>query len=128
MNTKILMAFSAVFLGLIGLMLSFLPQEIMAYFGMAYNSITGLFLQMMGAIYIGFAFLNWYVKGSHIGGIYNKPIALGNQLHFAVSAIALLNLVFQNPSHPEIIIPLTAVYTALALAFTYVIRTTPTKE
>ena len=32
---------------------------------------------------------NWMVKGSRVGGIYNRPIAIGNLVHFAVGAITL---------------------------------------
>jgi len=31
---------------------------------------------------LGFSILNWMSKASLIGGIYNKPLLIGNLLHF----------------------------------------------
>ena len=50
---------------------------------------TLLLIQMMGALYLGFAILNWTARGVIIGGIYARPLALGNFLHFAMVAVML---------------------------------------
>jgi len=127
MNTKILMTTSALFLGIIGILLSFLPNEIADYFNVESNLITILFLQIMSALYLGFAILNWMAKGTLIGGIYNRPVAIGNLMHFGVGAIALVKVVSNIETHSEIIISLTAVYLIFALLFAYVFKTNPTK-
>ncbi len=62
MNTKILMYASAFFLGIIGILLSFLPQEIVNYLNTETNIITVLFLQILSAMYLGFGILNWMAK------------------------------------------------------------------
>ena len=128
MNTKILMTTSALFLGIIGILLSFLPNEIADYFNVESNLITILFLQIMSALYLGFAILNWMAKGTLIGGIYNRPVAIGNLMHFGVGAIALVKVVSNIETHSEIIISLTAVYLIFALLFAYVFKTNPTKS
>ena len=125
MNTKILMTTSAIFLGIIGIMLSFLPYEIAAYFNLESNLISMLFLKMLSALYLGFAILNWMAKGTIIGGIYNRPIAIGNLMHFGVGAIALIKVVSNIETHPELIILLSAVYLIFALLFAYVFKTNP---
>tara|TARA_B100000787_G_scaffold154797_1_gene129844 strand:- start:451 stop:843 length:393 start_codon:yes stop_codon:yes gene_type:complete len=126
MNTKILMTSSALFLATIGILLSFLPNEIVEYLNVEPNIITILFLKIMSALYLGFGILNWMAKGTLIGGIYNRPIAIGNLMHFGVGAIALVKISSNVQIHSEIIISLSAVYVIFALLFAYVFRTNPT--
>ena len=128
MNTKILMTSSALFLGFIGILLSFLPNEIVEYLNLEPNIITVLFLKIMSALYLGFGILNGMAKGTLIGGIYNRPIAIGNLMHFGVGAIALVKIASKIQEHSEIIISLTAVYVIFAILFFYVFRTNPTKS
>lgn len=127
MNTKILMISSSAFLGLIGLILIFLPDEILANLSITSNPTSNLSFQLMGALYLGFAMLNWMAKGSRIGGIYNKPIAVGNFMHFAVGAFALVKIISKIQSHTEIVISLTVLYVVFAILFGYVFRTNPSK-
>jgi hypothetical protein len=81
----------------------------------------------MSALYLGFGILNWMAKGTLIGGIYNKPIAIGNLMHFGVGAIALVKVVSNIQTHSEIVISLTVVYVIFAILFVYIFRTNPTK-
>lgn len=127
MNTKILMTSSALFLAIIGILLSFLPNEIVDYLNVESNIITLLFLKILSALYLGFGILNWMAKGTIIGGIYNRPIAIGNLMHFGVGAIALVKIVSNIQTHSEIIISLTVVYVIFAILFAYVFKTNPTK-
>jgi hypothetical protein len=127
MNTKIVMTSSALFYAIIGIILSFLPNEIADYLNVGYNIITILFLNIMSALYLGFGVLNWMAKGTLIGGIYNKPIAIGNLMHFGVGAIALVKVVSNIQTHSEIVISLTVVYVIFAILFVYIFRTNPTK-
>jgi Fe2+ transport system protein B len=91
------------------------------------NTITTLFFNILSALYLGFGILNWMAKGTLIGGIYNKPIAIGNLMHFGVGAIALIKVVSNNQTHPEIIISLTVVYVVFAILFAYIFLVNPTK-
>ena len=127
MSTKILMTSSALFLAIIGILLSFLPNEIMDYLNVESNIITLLFLKILSALYLGFGILNWMAKGTIIGGIYNRPIAIGNLMHFGVGAIALVKIVSNIQTHSEIIISLAVVYVIFAILFAYVFKTNPTK-
>ena len=126
MRTKLLMTSSALFCGIIGILLSFLPNEIAEYLSVEPTIITILFLQILGALYLGFGILNWTAKGTLIGGIYNKPIALGNLMHFIVGAITLVKVISNVQTHREIIIFLTVFYVIFALLFVYVFKTNPT--
>lgn len=89
MYTKLLMVVSAAFLLLAGILTAFFPDRVLATHGTAPDNATLLLIQMMGALYLGFAMLNWMARGVLIGGIYARPIALGNFLHFGMVAILL---------------------------------------
>lgn len=82
----------------------------------------------MNALYLEFGILNWMAKGTLIGGIYNRPIAIGNLTHFVVGAIALVKAVSNIQMHSEIVISLTVVYVIFAILFYYTFRTNPTKN
>lgn len=125
MNTKIPMTVSAIFLGTAGIILSFFPKEIISYLNVDTNIITILFVQILGSLYLGFGILNWMAKGTRIGGIYNRPIAIGNFMHFGVGAITLVKLAFGIQVHLEIIVSLTTVYTIFAIGFAYIFMTNP---
>ena len=127
MNTKLLMTASAIILGIIGLSLSFIPNEITEYLNLETNIISTLSFQLLGALYLGFAMMNWMAKGSIIGGIYNRPITIGNFMHFGVGALALIKLVSSIETHQEIFISLIIIYAIFALSFAYVFRTNPGK-
>ena len=126
MKTKLLMTSSALFCAIIGILLSFLPNEIAEYLSVEPTIITILFLKILSALYLGFGILNWMAKGTLIGGIYNRPIAIGNLMHFGVGAIALVKVISNIQSHSEIIIFLTVFYVIFALLFAYVFKTNPT--
>ncbi|MBT32579.1 MAG: hypothetical protein CMO01_23200 [Thalassobius sp.] len=128
MNTKLLMGVSAGFLGLLGIALSFIPQEILTFFKLQVTQLSTLFLQIIGALYMGFAMLNWMSKASLIGGIYNRPVAIANVMHFTVVALALVKIVFNIQQFETTIISFTAIYIVLAAAFGYVLLTSPVKE
>ena len=81
---------SALFMGLIGIALSFLPQELLNYLAIPYNSLLQVLIQLMSALYLAFAMLNWMAKSNLIGGIYSRPLAVGNFTHFFIGAITLL--------------------------------------
>ena len=126
MKTKLLMTSSALFCGIIGILLLFLPNEILEYLNVEPTIITILFLKILSALYLGFGILNWMAKGTLIGGIYNRPIALGNLLHFVVGSIELVKVISNIQTHREIIIFLTVFYVIFAILFAYVIKTNPT--
>jgi hypothetical protein len=88
-KTRLLMMLSAIFLALLGLATSYFPQKVLETHGTVPDNATLLLVQMMGALYLGFAILNWTARGVLIGGIYARPLALGNCLHFAMVGVML---------------------------------------
>ena len=90
MNTRGLMRASAIYLGLIGIAATFAPQEILALAGVPAAPMLTLGLQVAAAAQVGLAIMNWTAQGVLIGGIYARPLALGNFAHFLISALALI--------------------------------------
>ena len=84
------MALSAIFLAIAGLITSYFPEKVLETHGVVPNNTMLLLIQMMGALYLGFAILNWTARGVLIGGIYARPVALGNFLHFAMVGVMLV--------------------------------------
>jgi len=88
------MSASAAFMGILGITLSFFSHETLAFVGATVETQTVLIVQVLGALYLGFAFLNWYLRGFAMGGIYNRPVGLGNTLHFAIVSVTLIKAAF----------------------------------
>lgn len=127
MNTKILMTASALFLGIIGIILFFFTQEISTYLNFDINLISILFLQILSSFYLGLGILNWMAKSNLIGGIYSRPLAIGNLMHFGVSAIAFIKIIYKIKTHFEFILVLTIIYSIFTLCFAYIFMTNPRK-
>lgn len=72
----------------------------------------------------GFAGLNWMARGVLIGGIYSRPVAFSNFIHFSVVGIVLLKALIAGQSTVEIVIG-TVVYSAFAVWFGIVPFTHP---
>lgn len=123
MHTKILMVLSAVLLGVIGLAFSFMPQEVLSLHGSTPDNATVLLLQMAGAVYLGFALLNWGARGVLIGGIYSRPVAAGNFFHFVIVSITLIKAAVTFAAVPLMISA--AVFTVFAVWFGLVMFRSP---
>jgi hypothetical protein len=122
MTTKILMTASAVLLFALGIHLSFLPQETLRFFGGEPLPLLVLLVQTAGALYLGFGILNWTARGVLLGGIYSRPVAMGNFLHFAVVSVALLKALMNGQRSPVVLIG-AVVYLLFAGWFGYVLFT-----
>jgi hypothetical protein len=117
---------SSLIMAIGGVLLQFLPHEILNYFGTPSTGITPLFFQLAGALYLGFAMMNWMAKTVLIGGIYARPLAMGNFVHFLVGALAFLKYAFSNGGSPAVWI-LVTIYCLFAVLFGYVFFTHPSK-
>lgn len=126
MKTRLLMTASALFMAGAGIIATFLPQEIATRLGAPDASPLVLGIQVLGALYLGFASVNWFAKDSPIGGIYNRPVAMGNLFHFTVGALALGKAVFAGPA-TSVLISFAAVYAVFAVAFAMIFFTSPVK-
>lgn len=90
MRTRTLMTVTALLMALPGVGLTFFSAEILQADGWTGGPGQQLLGQMIGALYLGFAMLNWSARGNLLGGIYSRPIVLGNFVYFAVAAPAMV--------------------------------------
>ena len=112
--------------GATGIALSFLPQEITLLLDAHTTTTLTVILQLLGALYFGFAMLNWMAKDSLLGGIYGRPIVAGNVTHFVIGALALLKVLSQN--HEIVILIAAIIYSFFALLFTLVMYKNPNNK
>ena len=88
--TRVLLTMSAVFLAILGVGAIFLPQETLAYLDAPQPGALPVLVELLGAHSLACALLNWMAKDSLIGGVYNRPVAMGNLGHFGIGTIVLL--------------------------------------
>ncbi len=126
MNTKLLMTVSALLMLAAGIAITILPQEILAHFTAQPNQELRLTLQILGAFYFAFGMVNWLAKESLLGGIYGRPIVVGNVTHFLIGALALINGI---TLHNSILLWAAAgVYVLFAVSFTVTMYTQPKQK
>lgn len=116
MSSRILLVASALFLAGIGLLLVFASDVVVARMVDLPSPRLVLLGQLLGAACCGTALLNWMSKGAAMGGIYGRPLAMGNLTHFTIGGLALLKLTLRNDlAWP--LIALSAAYLLFALLF-----------
>lgn len=123
MNTKLLLSLSAIAMGLTGLLLEFFPHETLDYLGVSSAGPAPLLMQLTGALYLGFAMTNWMAKGITIGGIYARPLAIGNFMHFVVAALATIKSAATGQT--PVVWVIAVVYSIFAVLFGIVAFTHP---
>jgi hypothetical protein len=120
MNTKLLMTISSLFLASAGVICLFAPAELATVLGLPSGAALSVVVQLAGALYLAFALTNWAAKGSMVGGVYSRPLSVGNFLHFMVGTLALLKYTLSQGLHVPGGIAL-AVYASFAALFTHLV-------
>jgi len=120
MKTRALMAASAVFLGITGVAALFAPDEILRAAAIPSSPFLPPLVQLCAALLFGFAMTNWMIKGSRVGGIYNRPIAFGNLVHFMIGAITLDRFALHGHEAWPLLVFAT-IYTIFAVGFGVVV-------
>jgi hypothetical protein len=114
------MTSTAIVLAALGLVALFAPQELLTYLGAAPIGFLPTLVQLLAAALLALAMTDWMAKDSKIGGIYLRPIAIGNLFHFTVGAITLVR--FALHGHPPVFAIVSAVlYAVFAVAFALVV-------
>jgi hypothetical protein len=124
MNTKPVMIACALFLLVVGVLLEFLPHEVLGYLSVPAAGFAPVLAQLAGALFLGFAVMNWMAKGVSIGGIYARPLSIGNFAHFLIGGLALIKYAFSNNAH-TVLWTLAIIYLIFAALFGYVFVTNP---
>ncbi len=128
MNTKLIMTLSALILGAIGVLLTFIPDTILSHLNIDVNKTSQFLMQILGALYFSFAMLNWMTKTSLIGGIYNRPIAIANFSHFLIAGLALAKGIISNPSISYAIWTAGIIYCLFGVSFGIILFRHPVNE
>jgi hypothetical protein len=128
-NTKVLLTLSAAVLGAAGIAGLFLPQEILGALGIVPAGVLVLtvIVQLLAALLFAGAIMNWTARGSLIGGIYNRPVAIANLTHFMIGALTVTKA-FLAAHHSPILGTCAVVYVVFAIAFAMVFFGSPVRE
>ena len=120
MNTKLLMTASSLVPGLAGIFALFAPDIVVTRLGVPSVNPVDVLIQLMGALYFSIAIMNWTAKESIIGGIYARPVSLGNFAHFFIGTLLLAKYGLSNGFNMSILLML-AGYTILATLFYWLV-------
>lgn len=101
----------------LGLLFTFSAQETLATAGLSVQGAALFPYQIIGALYVGFALINWMGKSNLIGGVFGRPIALGNLAHFFIAGMAIAKTAAGGASALWLA---AIVYLAFASAFAFV--------
>lgn len=126
MNTRTLMIASAVLMGFMGFAALFLPHEILAYSGLVATPAPILFLQVWSGLLLAFAMVNWMSRANLMGGIYSRPVCVGNLMHFMVGGLALTKGTIDHPAWTTG--TLAGFYVMFAVLFARVLFQNPVQE
>jgi hypothetical protein len=111
---------SSLVLGLAGLFALFAPDVLLAMLSVPMTNPLSVLIQLLGALYFSFALMNWTAKDSIIGGIYARPISLGNFAHFFSGTLLLAKYLPSNGFNGSILL-LLVVYTIFAALFYWLV-------
>ena len=106
-------------LGAIGIFALFLPDVFLSAQGVEPTEAMSMLVQLMGALYFGFAIMNWTAKDSAIGGVYARPVSLANFSHFLTGALLLAKNLFDEFS--PLMLIMTVVYIVFAACFYWLV-------
>ncbi|WP_234572558.1 hypothetical protein [Rhodohalobacter sp. 614A] len=114
---KGIMVASGILNGILGIVLTFLPQEIGGWLGLASETEAGvLAFQLLGGALFGLGLINYMGRNAILGGIYGKPILLGNMVFHFIAALDLIRFIFDADQFGFLMV-VAMLYTFLAAAF-----------
>lgn len=128
MQTKLVLISSAILMGLTGIFLIFAPDIALQHVQIVQSKNSLMLIQILGALYFGFSLLNWMVRFNVIGGIYNRPIALANFIHFFVVGMAMIKEIISTPFEVSLFFISGLLYFLFAMLFGIISFTHPKSE
>lgn len=120
MNTKLLMTTSSLMLGLAGFFALFSPDVLLTMPGVPPAGPLSVLIQLLGALYFSMALMNWTAKDSAIGGIYARPVSLGNFAHFFSGTLLLAKYLLSKGFNVSILLML-VMYVIFASLFYWLV-------
>lgn len=95
-------------------------ETILTFFDVQPDGFPVILLNVVGILYLSFGVLNWMAREVPIGGIYSRPVAIGNFAHFFGVTVALTQHV-TTTSHTTTFLIGTAAYALFAAGFGYLV-------
>lgn len=120
MNTKLLMTVSSLMLGLAGIFALFAPDILLTMLHVPATNSLSVLVQLLGALYFSFALMNWTAKDSIIGGIYARPVSLGNFSHFFSGTLILAKYLLSDEFNLAMLL-VTLLYVSFAVVFYWLV-------
>jgi hypothetical protein len=120
MHGRVILTLSASLLFVAGGAALFAPQELAGLVDRGASGEMPLAIQLVGCGLLGFANLNWMSRRNRIGGIYARPIGVGNLVLFATGALAIGKDAAAG-EHSIGLVALCVVFAALALSFAWLV-------
>jgi hypothetical protein len=113
------MTLAAAFMTVGGIAGTFFPREVLMMHETEPSRGSVLVGQVAGALYLGFAIMNWMSRGNLIGGIYSRPAALGNFVYFLNMGLAIGRIAAGDPHASTVAAAI--IHGLFAAAFAYVV-------
>jgi hypothetical protein len=120
MPGRIILTLSALALFVSGLAALFAPDELARLLDPVASSSLPVAIQLTGGSLLGFALLNWMSRRNRIGGIYARPIGMGNLMLFTTAALTIGKALFAGHLPPALI-PAGVVFGVLAASFAWLV-------
>ena len=114
------MTSSSLILGLAGILALFNPEILSGALDVTITKQLSVLIQLMGALYFSLALMNWTAKDSAIGGIYARPVSLGNFTHFFIGTLLLAKYQLSNEINIPVLLAL-VVYLIFASIFYWLV-------
>lgn len=120
MPGRLILTFSAIVLFIAGGATLFAPDELARALDPSASRGLAVIIQLVASGFLGFALINWMSRRNRIGGIYARPLGMGNLLLFATAAMTLARAAAAGRL-PVAGIGVCAVLTALAASFAWLV-------
>jgi hypothetical protein len=114
--TRLLMSLAAVVVGAVGFACLYMPDDVLEWIAGAAPPGPTLITQVLGTLSLGLAALDWMWRGNRIGGIYGRPVAIANVMHFVSAALVMATALKRYPEL-RALWPLAAIYAVLGVGF-----------
>jgi ABC-type molybdate transport system permease subunit len=118
MAGRLILTLSAATLFILGITALFAPQEVARSLDPSASSSLPVVIQLIGASLLGFALLNWMSRRNRIGGIYARPIGVGNLMFFTTAALTLGKAA---SNLPIVLLATGALFAVLAASFAWLV-------
>lgn len=89
MPGRLILTISAIILFIGGGATLFAPDELAHVLDPAAKPGLAVVVQLLGSGYLGFGLVNWMSRKNRIGGIYARPLGMGNLLLFGSAALTV---------------------------------------